>query len=62
MGFTGQGKLTLTAGLIFLLLNVAALGPIATSAVPDAVQDAVATKPLDDACTDKYCEELNDDW
>ncbi|MDP6870238.1 MAG: hypothetical protein QGI21_05650 [Candidatus Poseidoniaceae archaeon] len=55
-------KVTVIAGLLMITLNLAALGPMATSAVPDAVADATATKPKDDVCANSDCTEQNEDW
>ena len=51
----------LIAGIIMVLLNLAALGPMSTGAVPDAVEENFATFPLDQACGDD-CSEAEDDW
>ena len=52
----------LIAGIIMVLLNLAALGPMSTGAVPDAVEENFATFPLDQACDDGDCSEAEDDW
>ena len=57
-----QGKNGLIIGIALLVVNMAVLAPVATGAVEDAVQEAVATKPLDDACKDGNCDNVEDDW
>ena len=52
----------LGAGLMFLILNVAILAPIATGAVPDAVAEATAEAPKDDICSNDDCTEVEADW
>ena len=52
----------LGAGLMFLILNVAILAPIATGAVPDAVAEATAEAPKDDICSNDDCTEIEADW
>ena len=52
----------LGAGLMFLILNVAILAPIATGAVPDAVAEATAEAPKDDICSNADCTEVEADW
>ncbi len=49
-------------GFVLIILNLAAIGPLATGAVPDAVKDAVATKVKDDICEDVLCLTVTDDW
>ena len=43
------------SGLILVLLNVAALSPLSTGAVEEAVEDNFETYPKDSACEDKGC-------
>ena len=52
----------LGAGLMFLILNLAVLAPIATGAVPDAVAEATAEAPKDDICSNDDCTEFEADW
>ena len=52
----------LGAGLMFLILNVAILAPIATGAVPDAVAEATAEAPKDDICSNDDCTEIEAAW
>ena len=52
----------LGAGLMFLILNLAILAPIATGAVPDAVAEATAEAPKDDICSNDDCTEFESDW
>lgn len=49
-------------GFVLIILNLAAIGPLATGAVPDAVNDAVATKVKDDICEDVLCLTVSEDW
>jgi hypothetical protein len=62
MGFKPLNTSMVVSGLLMLILNLAVLGPMATSAVPDAVAEAVATKPKDDICNDLNCFDINPDW
>ena len=55
-------KNMLIAGIILILLNVAALSPLSTGAVEGAVDDNFETFPKDSACYDDDCEEAEDDW
>ncbi|MEK9730831.1 MAG: hypothetical protein VW230_03620 [Candidatus Poseidoniales archaeon] len=57
-----QGKNGLIIGIALLVVNMAVLAPMSTGAVEDAVQENVATKPLDDACTDGNCDNVEEDW
>ena len=50
------------SGLILVLLNVAALSPLSTGAVEDAVEENFETYPKDSACEDKDCTEAEEDW
>ena len=52
----------LGAGLMFLILNLAVLAPIATGAVPDAVAEATAEAPKDAICSNDDCTEFEADW
>ena len=59
---TTSPKNMLIAGIILILLNVAALSPLSTGAVEGAVDDNFETFPKDSACYDDDCEEAEDDW
>ena len=52
----------LGAGLMFLILNLALIAPIATGAVPDAVAEATAEAPKDAICSNDDCTEIEADW
>ena len=52
----------LGVGAVLVMLNLAVIGPMATGAVPDAVNDAVATKVKDDICKDVLCLEVHEGW
>ena len=52
----------LGAGALFLILNLAVLAPIATSAVPDAVAEATKEAPKDAICSNDDCTEFESDW
>jgi hypothetical protein len=56
------GKNGLIIGIALLVVNMAVLAPLSTGAVEDAVQENVATKPLDDACKDGDCANVEADW
>lgn len=62
MGLNPLNMTMVIAGFIMVTLNLAVLGPMATSAVPDAVEDAVAMKVKDDICLDNLCRNVKDDW
>ena len=62
MSILKSDKAMLGAGLMFLILNVAILAPIATGAVPDAVAEATAEAPKDDICSNADCTEVEADW
>ena len=62
MGLKPLNMTMVIAGFIMVTLNLAVLGPMATSAVPDAVEDAVAMKVKDDICLDNLCRDVKDDW
>ena len=62
MGIKPLNMTMVIAGFIMVTLNLAVLGPMATSAVPDVVRDAVATKVKDDICNDVMCRDVNEDW
>ena len=62
MGIKPLNLTMVIAGFIMVTLNLAVLGPMATSAVPDVVRDAVATKVKDDICNDVMCRDVNEDW
>ncbi len=49
-------------GAFLILLPIILIGPIATGGVEDKVNDAVSTKPMDDACADDSCTSLNADF
>ena len=59
---TTSPKNMLIAGIILILLNVAALSPLSTGAVEGAVDDNFETFPKDTACYDDDCETADDDW
>ncbi|WP_438995619.1 hypothetical protein [Poseidonia sp.] len=59
---TTSPKNMLIAGIILVLLNVAALGPLSTGAVEGAVDENFETFAKDSACYDDDCEEAEDDW
>ncbi len=50
------------SGLILVLLNVAALSPLSTGAVEDAVEENFETYPKDSACKNSDCTEAEEDW
>ena len=52
----------LLVGIVLVLLNVAALAPLSTNAVPDAVEENFETFPKDQACADEDCTEAESDW
>jgi hypothetical protein len=52
----------LLAGVVLVLLNVAALAPLATGAVEGAVEETFATFTKDSACADDDCTTAEDDW
>ena len=52
----------LAVGILLLGVNLLVLGPMATGAVPGAVDDAFATYPKDNACANDDCSEVNEDW
>ncbi len=52
----------LIAGIVLILLNVAALAPMATGAVPDAVEENFASFTKDSACADADCTTAEEDW
>ena len=52
----------LIAGIVLILLNVAALAPMATGAVEGAVEDNFASFSKDSACADADCTEAEEDW
>jgi len=52
----------LIAGIVLVLLNVAALAPMATGAVPDAVEDNFASFSKDSVCANDDCTEAEEDW
>ena len=62
MGLKPLNMTMVIAGFIMVTMNLAVLGPMATSAVPDAVEDAVAMKVKDDICIDTLCRDVKDDW
>ena len=55
-------KNMLIAGIVLILLNVAALSPMATGAVPDAVEENFASFTKDSACADADCTTAEEDW
>ncbi|MBL6734206.1 MAG: hypothetical protein ISP84_06670 [Candidatus Poseidonia sp.] len=52
----------LLVGIVLVLLNVAALAPLATGAVEGAVEETFATFTKDNACADDDCTAAEDDW
>lgn len=52
----------LIAGIIMVLLNLAALGPISTAAVPDAVEENFELFSKESACADDDCTTAEADW
>jgi hypothetical protein len=62
MGLKPLNMTVVIAGFLMVTMNLAVLGPMATSAVPGAVEDAVETKAKDDICENVLCTEVNDDW
>ena len=52
----------LIAGIVLILLNVAALAPMATGAVEGAVEENFASFSKDSACADADCTEAEEDW
>ena len=52
----------LIAGIVLILLNVAAIEPMATGAVPDAVEDNFASFSKDSVCANDDCTEAEEDW
>ena len=52
----------LIAGIVLILLNVAALAPLATGAVEGAVEENFASFTKDSACADDDCTTAEEDW
>ena len=52
----------LIAGIVLILLNVAALAPMATGAVEGAVEDNFESFTKDSVCADADCTEAEGDW
>ena len=52
----------LIAGAVLVLLNLAALAPLATGAVEGAVEDNFASFTKDSACADAACTTAEGDW
>ena len=52
----------LIAGIVLVLLNVAALAPLATGAVEGAVEDNFASFSKESACANDDCTEAEEDW
>ena len=52
----------LLAGIVLVLLNVAALSPLATGAVEDAVEDTFASYTKDTICANDDCTEAEEEW
>ncbi len=59
---TARNVGVLAVGILLLGVNLLVLGPMATGAVPGAVDDAFATYPKDNACANDDCSEMNEDW
>ena len=51
----------LAVGLLLLGVNLLVLGPMATGAVQEAVDEEFATKPFDNACAADVCSGANGD-
>jgi len=62
MSLLRSDKTMLAAGLMFLVLNLAVLAPLATGGVQDAVDETFATYTKDTACANDDCTEANADW
>ena len=62
MGLKPLNMTVVIAGFLMVTMNLAVLGPMSTSAVPGAVEDAVETKAKDDICKNVLCTQVNDDW
>jgi len=52
----------LIAGVIMVLLNLAALGPMSTAAVPDAVEENFELFSKESVCADDDCTTAESDW
>ena len=52
----------LIAGIVLILLNVAALAPMATGAVEDVVDETFETYTKDSICANDDCTEAEEDW
>ena len=52
----------LIAGIVLILLNVAAIAPAATGAVEDVVDETFASYTKDTICADADCTEAEEDW
>ena len=52
----------LIAGIVLILLNVAALAPMATNAVPDVVEETFESYSKDAVCANDACTEAEEDW
>ena len=52
----------LIAGIVLVLLSVAALAPLATGAVEGAVEENFESFSKDSACADADCTEAEEDW
>ena len=52
----------LLAGIVLVLLNVAALAPMATGAVEGAVEENFASFSKDSVCANDDCTEAEEDW
>ena len=55
-------KNMLIAGIVLVLLNVAALAPMATNAVEGAVEDNFASFSKESVCANDACTEAEEDW
>ena len=55
-------KNMLIAGIVLVLLNVAALAPLATNAVEGAVEDNFASFSKESVCANDACTEAEEDW
>ena len=52
----------LIAGIVLVLLNVAALAPMATNAVEGVVDDTFESYTKDAICADDECDNAEEDW
>lgn len=62
MSLLKSDKTMLAAGLMFLVLNLAVLAPLATGGVQDGVDEKFETYTKDTACANDDCTEAKADW